>query len=68
MEQVVDAAVATPRSMAWLLSMFAASALLLAAIGLRRDEPRSQPTRVRSACEWQSVPALAAYGRILGKG
>jgi predicted permease len=34
MEQVVNAAVATPRSMAWLLSMFAVSALLLAAIGI----------------------------------
>ena len=34
MEQVVDAAVATPRSMAWLLSGFALSALMLAAIGV----------------------------------
>jgi ABC-type antimicrobial peptide transport system permease subunit len=34
MEQVVDNAVATPRSMAWLLSMFALSALMLAAIGV----------------------------------
>ena len=34
LEQVVDNAVATPRSMAWLLSVFAASALLLAAIGV----------------------------------
>ena len=34
MEQVVDAAVATPRSMAWLLSVFALSALMLAAIGV----------------------------------
>jgi putative ABC transport system permease protein len=34
MEQVVDAAVATPRSMAWLLSMMALSGLLLAAIGV----------------------------------
>jgi len=34
MAQVVDAAVATPRSMAWLLSAFAVAALLLAAIGV----------------------------------
>jgi ABC-type antimicrobial peptide transport system permease subunit len=34
MEQVVDASVATPRSLAWLLSSFAISGLLLAAIGV----------------------------------
>ena len=34
MEQVVNQAVATPRSMAWLLSVFALSALMLAAIGV----------------------------------
>jgi putative ABC transport system permease protein len=34
MEQVMDAAMATPRSMAWLLSTFAVAALLLAAIGV----------------------------------
>jgi predicted permease len=34
MEQVVDASVATPRSLAWLLSAFAMSGLLLAAIGV----------------------------------
>jgi len=34
MEQIVHAAVATPRSLAWLLSSFAASGLLLAAIGV----------------------------------
>lgn len=34
MEQVVSASVATPRSLAWLLSGFAASGLLLAAIGV----------------------------------
>jgi putative ABC transport system permease protein len=34
MAQVVDQAVATPRSMAWLLSVFALSALMLAAIGV----------------------------------
>ena len=34
MEQVVDASVAAPRSMAWLLSAFAISALMLAAVGV----------------------------------
>lgn len=34
MEQIVDASVATPRSLAWLLSSFALSGLLLAAIGV----------------------------------
>jgi predicted permease len=34
MEQVVDASTATPRSLAWLLSGFAVSGLLLAAIGV----------------------------------
>lgn len=34
MEQVVDASGATPRSLAWLLSRFAISGLLLAAIGV----------------------------------
>ena len=34
MAQVVDTSVAAPRSMAWLLSAFAVSALLLAAIGV----------------------------------
>jgi putative ABC transport system permease protein len=34
MEQIVHAAVATPRSLAWLLSSFAASGLFLAAIGV----------------------------------
>jgi putative ABC transport system permease protein len=34
MEQIVDASVATPRSLAWLLSSFALAGLLLAAIGV----------------------------------
>jgi putative ABC transport system permease protein len=34
MEQIVDASVATPRSLAWLLSSFALSGLILAAIGV----------------------------------
>jgi putative ABC transport system permease protein len=34
MEQIVEASVATPRSMAWLLSVFAMAAMMLAAIGV----------------------------------
>jgi putative ABC transport system permease protein len=34
MEQIVDASVATPRALAWVLSSFALSGLLLAAIGV----------------------------------
>jgi putative ABC transport system permease protein len=34
MEQIVEASVATPRSLAWLLSSFALSGLLLATIGV----------------------------------
>ena len=34
MNQIVESSVATPRSLAWLLSGFAASGLLLAAIGV----------------------------------
>jgi putative ABC transport system permease protein len=34
MEQIVDASVATPRSLAWILSSFALAGLLLAAIGV----------------------------------
>ena len=51
MEQVVDNAVATPRSMAWLLSVFAMSALT--AGGDRRvwrDEPCRQPAHARDRC------------------
>ena len=34
MERIVDASIATPRSLAWLLSTFALAGLLLAAIGV----------------------------------
>jgi putative ABC transport system permease protein len=70
MEQVMDASVATPRSMAWLLSMFALSALMLAAIGVFgvMSHAVSQRTReigVRMAIGASPYRMLAA---ILGEG
>jgi putative ABC transport system permease protein len=70
MEQVVDAAVATPRSMAWLLSVFAMAAMLLAAIGVFgvMSHAVSQRTReigVRMAIGASPYRMLRA---ILGEG
>ena len=70
MEQVVEAAVATPRSMAWLLSVFALSALMLAAIGVFgvMSHAVSQRTReigVRMAIGASPYRMLAT---ILGEG
>ncbi|MGE3489545.1 MAG: ABC transporter permease [Vicinamibacterales bacterium] len=70
MEQVVDAAVATPRSMAWLLSVFALSALMLAAIGVFgvMSHAVSQRTReigVRMAIGASPIRMMTA---VLGEG
>jgi len=70
MDQVLDASVATPRSIAWLLSAFALSALVLAAIGVFgvMSHAVSQRTReigVRMAIGASPVRMLAS---ILGEG
>ena len=70
MEQVVDASVATPRALAWLLSAFAVSGLLLAAIGVfgvmsHAVSQRTQEIGVRMAVGASPTQMLAM---ILGEG
>jgi putative ABC transport system permease protein len=70
MEQIVDASVATPRSLAWLLSSFALSGLLLAAIGVFGVVSHAVTQRTREIGVRIAVGATPAQvvSMILGEG